>query len=111
MISEKYMRNKFIYNNDVNHDGTAVSDVYVIESWIKEDDADKSTKYGYGDLPISTWFISMKIPKTPKGDEVWNQVKEGKLNGFSVSGFFEEVKAFTKEEAFLYQLAEILKKV
>ena len=111
MIAEKYMKNQYTRNNDLMHDGKAISDIYVVESWIKEDEADKSIKYGYGDLPIGTWFISMKIPKTPKGDDVWNQVKEGKLNGFSVSGFFEEVKAFTKEEAFLYQLAEILKKV
>jgi hypothetical protein len=76
MIAEKYMKNQYTRNNDLMHDGKAISDIYVVESWIKEDDADKSTKYGYGDLPISTWFISMKIPKTPKGDEVWNQVKE-----------------------------------
>ncbi len=38
-------------------------------------------------------------------------VKEKKLNGFSVSGFFEEVEQFYKEEEFLRQLAEILKKV
>ena len=110
MIAEKYMKNQYTRNNDLMHDGKAVTDIYVVESWIKEDDNDKSVKYGYGDLPIGTWFISMKIPKTIKGDEVWQQVKEGKLNGFSVSGFFEEVKAFTKEEAFLYQVAEILKK-
>ena len=34
------------------HDGTAVKDVYVVESWIKEDENDKSIKYGYGLSPI-----------------------------------------------------------
>ena len=110
MISEKYMKNQYTRNNDLMHDGKAVRDVYVIESWIKEDENDKSVKYGYEDLPIGTWMISMKIAKTPKGDEVWNQVKEGKLNGFSVSGFFSEEAAFTKEEMFLYKVAEVLKK-
>ena len=111
MIAEKYMKNQYTRNNDLMHDGEAVPDVYVIESWIKEDENDKSVKYGYGDLPVGTWMIAMKIAKTKKGDEVWNQVKEGKLNGFSVSGFFEEVRAFTKEEMFLYKVAEVLKKV
>ena len=77
-----------------------------VESWIKEDQEDKSTKYGYGELPVGTWFVSMKV----KNDQIWNKVKEGQLNGFSVSGFFEEVAAFSKEEMFLYQVVEILKK-
>jgi hypothetical protein len=107
MIAEKYMRNKYIDNNDEMHNGKAVSDVYVIESWIKEDEQDKSTKYGYSDLPVGTWFVSMKV----KNDEVWKKVKEGYLNGFSVSGYFEEVAAFCREEMFLQQVIEILNNV
>jgi len=107
MIAEKYMRNKYIDNNDLMHDGKAVKDVYVIESWIKEDENDKSVKYGYGDLPVGTWFVSMKV-KNPK---VWEAVKQGKLNGFSVSGYFEEVAEFCREEMFLRQVAEILKNI
>jgi hypothetical protein len=107
MIAEKYMRNKYLDNNDENHDGTAVKDVYVIESWIKEDMEDKSTKYGYGELPIGTWFVSMKV----KNDDVWNKVKQGELNGFSVSGYFEEVAAFCREEMFLKKVAEIIKNI
>ena len=107
MIAEKYMRNKYIDNNDLMHNGKAVRDIHVVESWIKESEHDKSTKYGFGDLPIGTWFVSMKV-NNPK---VWEQVKEGKLNGFSVSGYFEEVAQFTKEEMFLYKVSEILKKI
>jgi hypothetical protein len=107
MIAEKYMRNKYTDNNDQMHDGKAVKDVYVVESWIKEDENDKSTKYGYGDLPIGTWFVSMKV----RNDETWTKVKEGKLNGFSVSGFFEEVAQFCKEEMFLQQVAKILSEI
>jgi hypothetical protein len=110
MISEKYMKNQYTRNNDLMHDGKAVRDVYVIESWIKEDESDKSVKYGFGDVPVGTWMIAMKIAKTPKGDEVWNKIKEGQLNGFSVSGFFSEEATFTREEMFLYKVAEILKK-
>ena len=106
MIAEKYMRNKYLDNNDQMHDGKAVSDVYVFESWIKESEEDKSSKYGYEDLPVGTWFVSMKV----KNEDVWKKVKAGELNGFSVSGFFEEVASFHKEEAFLKELAEILKK-
>jgi hypothetical protein len=107
MIAEKYMRNKYTDNNDLDHDGKAAKDVYVIESWIKEDDNDKSNKYGYGDLPVGSWFVSMKV----KNDEVWNRVKTGDLKGFSVSGYFEEVAAFAREEMFLKKVAEILMSV
>lgn len=110
MIAEKYMKNKYTDNNDIQHTGIVAKDVYVIESWIKEDDNDKSSKYGFGELPIGTWFVSMKI----KNDKVWNEIKDGKLNGFSVSGFFEEVETFNKQQnelMFLKELAQILKGV
>jgi hypothetical protein len=106
MIAEKYMRNKYIDNNDTNHDGKAVEDVYVVESWIKEDKEDKSNKYGYGDLPVGTWFVSMKV----RNDEVWKKVKNGELKGFSVSGFFEEIADFAREHMFLQEVVKILNK-
>ena len=107
MIAEKYMRFKYVDNNDENHNGKALKDVYVIESWIKEDDNDKSTKYGYESLPVGTWFVSMKI----RSDEVWQKIKRGELRGYSVSGYFEEIEQFAREEMFLKQLAELLKNV
>ena len=106
MIAQKYMKNKYTDNNDMMHDGKAVDDVHVLESWIKESNNDKSSDYGFENLPVGTWFVSMKI----NNPEIWDKVKDGTLNGFSVSGFFEEVAKFTKEEMFLYQVAEILKK-
>jgi hypothetical protein len=110
MIAEKYMRTKYLDNNDMMHDGKPINDVYVVESWIKEDMEDKSNKYGYQDTPIGTWFVAMKCAKTPEGDKVWNMVKSGELAGFSVSGWFEEVADFCREEMFLHQVVEILKK-
>lgn len=104
MIAQKYMKNKYTDNNDQMHDGEAVKDVYVVESWIKESENDKSTDYGFSELPVGTWFVSMKI----NNPEIWNKVKDHQLNGFSVSGFFEEVASFKKEEIFLEKVAEIL---
>jgi hypothetical protein len=106
-ISEKYFKNKFIDNNDKMHDGKALADVYVVESWIKQSDNDKSTDYGYKDLPVGSWFISMKV----NNDEVWNDIKAGKLTGFSVSGYFEQIAKFMKEEMFLQKVADILKNI
>ena len=107
MIASKYMKNKYTDNNDMMHDGEAVADVYVVESWIKESNNDKSTDYGFKDLPIGTWFVSMKI----NNPEIWSKVKDHELNGFSVSGYFEEVSAFSREEMFLYKVAELLNNI
>ena len=105
MIADKYMRNKYTDNNDQMHDGKAVKDVYVLESWIKEDmEYDKGNKFGYNDLPVGTWFVSMKV----NNPTIWDKIKNGVLNGFSVSGYFEEVAQFSREEMFLHKLAEIL---
>lgn len=107
MICEKYMKNKYIDNNDEQHNGKPLKDVYVFESWIKESNNDKSTDYGFEHLPIGTWFVSMKI----NNDKVWDQIKSGQLKGFSVSGMFEQVSKFNREEMFLYKVAEILKNI
>ena len=108
MIAGKYMKNKYTDNNDQMHDGKAVKDVYVLESWIKEDMSyDKGNKYGYNDLPVGTWFVSMKVNNL----DIWNKIKEGVLNGFSVSGYFEEIAQFSREEMFLQRLADLLKVV
>lgn len=105
MIADKYMRNKYIDNNDTEHNGKAAEDVYVYESWIKESEEDKSTKYGFGDLPVGTWFVSMKV----RNPLVWERIKKKELNGFSVSGFFEEIEQFKLEQQFLKEVAELLK--
>jgi hypothetical protein len=106
MIAEKYMRNKYIDNNDTDHNGEAAKDVYVIESWIVEDpEHDKSKNYGFS-VRKGTWMVAMKV----RNDEVWQKIKDKELNGFSVSGYFSEVAQFCKEEMFLKEVAEILKK-
>jgi hypothetical protein len=107
LIADKYFKNKYIDNNDMMHDGEAVPDVYVNESWVKESNNDKSTDYGYSELPVGTWFVSMKV----NNPEVWTQIKQGKLRGFSVSGYFEEIAAFCREEMFLEKVAEILRDI
>jgi hypothetical protein len=107
MIASKYMKNKYTDNNDMMHDGEAVPDVYVVESWIKESNNDKSSDYGFSELPVGTWFVSMKI----NNPEIWAKVKEHQLNGFSVSGYFEEVAEFKREQAFLQKVADILSNI
>jgi hypothetical protein len=57
----------------------------VVESWIVEGENDKSKNYGF-DVPKGTWMIAMKV----NNDKVWQQVKEGKIKGFSIEGYFAD---------------------
>lgn len=75
-------QNSATLEHEVKLQGTSV-----VESWIIEDEVkDKSRLYDM-DLPIGTWMISMKIDN----DEIWNEyVKEGKVAGFSIEGYFAD---------------------
>lgn len=86
-------------HSNVNHQRIYSNDMYVMESWIKESDNDKSTDYGFGDLPEGTWFVKFRI----LNDEVWNQIKKGDLKGLSVEGDFligaeKYEKTFSKDK-------------
>ena len=59
-----------------------VNEVYIVESWIKTTENDKSNDLGF-DCPIGTWFVGAKVNNL----EVWEDIKDGKMNGFSVEAF------------------------
>jgi hypothetical protein len=64
----------------------AIKGMTVVESWLIEDEKmDKSNLYGFN-LPKGTWMISMKVDN----DEVWQQVKDEKIKGFSIEGYFAD---------------------
>jgi len=82
----------------------------VVESWIIEDEkSDKSRLYGF-DLPVGTWMISMKV----NNDEVWGDVKEGKVKGFSIEGYFADkyemslIQEKTEDEILLEAIKKII---
>jgi len=87
----------------------------VVESWLIEDEVhDKSRKYGM-DLPIGTWMVSMKVDN----DDVWeNYVKENKVSGFSIEGYFadrlnkvqdKQVDKLNEDDKLLNEIIDVLK--
>ena len=81
----------------------------VVESWIIDNpELDKSKEYGFS-LPKGTWMISMKC----NNDEIWNEVKAGKVKGFSIEGYFADKLEMsiekTEKEDIINQLKELLK--
>tara|TARA_B100000424_G_scaffold170510_1_gene131328 strand:+ start:10307 stop:11821 length:1515 start_codon:yes stop_codon:yes gene_type:complete len=73
-------------NSTLEHD-VELKGLSVVESWIIEDEQkDKSAKYNLN-LPVGTWMVSVKV----NNDKIWEEfVKEGKVKGFSIEGFFTD---------------------
>jgi hypothetical protein len=86
----KMMRNKLFKNNNhnkfnENHGPVKIEDTYVVESWIKVDNNDKSVKMGF-DVPNGSWFIGVKVDN----EIYWNEkVKQGKFKGLSMESLYE----------------------
>lgn len=83
----------------------------LLESWIVLDpEKDKSAALGFN-VPQGTWMVSYKI----NDDTTWQLIKEGKLRGFSVEGFFiekaEAAKAQKAAEQMYNDIMNILKQV
>ena len=119
-IARKFMKNKLTDQITLEH-GNKTSGIHMVESWIVENPAkDKSNTYGFT-LPKGSWFAVYSAEENPK---VWDRVKAGEFNGFSIEGLFEHMKSdvklslekniedFTEEEAevFLGQLKAIIRK-
>lgn len=82
-IANNFMRKKYIHNTELNHKED-VEGVFMLESWIVENEQDKiNTKYGYN-LPIGTWCGKYFI----ENEQVREDIKLGKLNGFSISASY-----------------------
>lgn len=113
-IAENYLIQNKNSNVTLEH-SVNVNDISLIESWIcNNPEMDKSKDLGYN-FPSDTiiWMVSMKV----NNDDVWNNyIKEGKVKGFSLEGYFttkfdkyskEEPKQ-TEDEKLLEEIKKIL---
>lgn len=83
----------------------AVKGTTIVESWIVEDSQkDKSNLYGFS-YPEGTWVVSMKVDNP----EIKEEVKNGKIKGFSIEGYFTDKIELIKEETLIDKIKKILK--
>ena len=107
-LSQKYLKKKYTDKTNIEHTPVNLKGVNVVESWIIEDsDYDKSIKLGFKNLPEGTWMIGMKVDD----DKVWDYIKQGKLKGFSVEGYFTEDLLFNKQDEQVQIINEIINKI
>ena len=93
--SELYLRHNNHHKATLEHTDR-IAGILTVESWVKAGDSDKSKLYGF-DLPDGTWFVSMKV----ENPEVWALVKENKISGLSIEGYFvDKVEQMQKSTTF-----------
>jgi len=107
-LQQKFMRDKLLDATNIEHRKRYLRDVDVVESWIVEDpEKDKQQVFGMN-YPKGTWMIIIKV----SDDDTWKQVKDGKLKGFSVQGYFlEKAKFASQDQTLLEKIKSILKEV
>jgi hypothetical protein len=81
----KFARENRNNNVKLTHDTNAnTGDVFIFESFVTDENRVSSVK-GFESLPIGTWFITCKV----LSDTVWNAIKDGTFNGFSLEAMFK----------------------
>ena len=107
-LQQKFMQEKLLDKTNIEHGRKFLSGVDVVESWIVEDEEkDKQQVFGMS-YPKGTWMITMKV----NDDATWEKVKDGKLKGFSVQGYFlEKAKFNSQSEELLEEIKNILKQI
>ena len=105
-LQQKFMIEKLLDKTNVEHGRKFLNGVSVVESWIVDDpEHDKQQVFGMS-YPKGTWMCSMKI----EDEAIWQKIKDGKLNGYSVQGYFlEKAKFSTDNTNKLEEIKNILK--
>ena len=100
-VFAKYGKTK---TTNFEHEDNTLEGATVIESWIVKDPKnDKSNALGF-DVPVNTWMVSYKVDN----DELWEKVKNGEVNGFSIEGVFSKNIVEMSEEKTLEAIEEIV---
>ena len=100
-----YLKNKNQGNATLEH-AVPIEGLTLVESWLTDGTNDKSKTLGF-DLPNGTWFGGIKVDNA----DVWEAVKDGKVKGFSIEGYFIPAKEqlLSDHAKLLQELEEILK--
>ena len=108
-IAIKFSKKGYQKNVNLMHDANMqVEGLVMFESFIVDKARGILPMAGYEDAKDGSWFGSFYV----ENEQVWNLIKEGKVKGFSVEGYFDYA-APNKEESYaekkLKELSELLK--
>lgn len=103
--SQKFARENRNNNIKLTHnteDNT--EDVFIFQSFVSDERWIPKVA-GFEDQPLGTWFITCKV----LSDKVWEQIKAGTFNGFSLEALFKMKPITVLNESDLQQVLEAIK--
>jgi hypothetical protein len=104
-IVQKYFKKGYQNNVNLMHDPNQIeSGVTMFESFISDKSRGIAPMKGFEDAPDGSWFVSMLV----ENDAVWEQVKQGMINGFSIEGVFNYTPKVSNEEVKMKKIKDIL---
>lgn len=103
----KFMRDMRVKEVNINHSAEA-DGIYLIESFFLSD-AHRLAYPEFDDVANGSWVVSYKVDN----DKVWENIRAGKLNGFSieVSGTINETTMYQNQRIDLAELYHLLKEL
>lgn len=93
LMAEKYLKNGFSSNVDLNHDGTPVEGVDMVQLFVKDTEKGINPK-GFEEYADGSLFAEFKV----HNEEIWSAVKDGTFKGFSMAGLFEVKEVFENQK-------------
>ena len=104
-IAIKFSKKKYQMNVNLMHDPKMqVEGVTMFESFIVDKKRGILPMEQFKDVADGSWFGSFYV----ENPDVWKQVKEGNLRGFSVEGLFQYDEPTTPEEQALKKISALL---
>ena len=83
-MMKKYFKENKIHKVNVNHDSKQKKDrVFMMESYIV---GDRNESRLFPNLPDGSWVATYYVDN----DDLWEKIKDGEYNGFSLEGYFIE---------------------
>jgi len=105
-IVNKFFKHGYSNNINIMHNKNDEADgVYVIESLIIDKERGINTPQGFDEVPDGSWWGSMRV----ENNELWEQIKAGVFNGFSVEGLFGQDNGRELKEKIITRIRDVIK--
>lgn len=90
---QKFFRNGYQNNVDLNHSFQLEDGVYIEQAFIKDTENGISPK-NFDEIEDGSLFFQYKV----ENEEIWSAIKDGTYAGFSIAGTFGIEETFNKQE-------------
>lgn len=102
-IAQEYFKSGFQKNLNMEHSSVPAKS-YIFQSYITDKSKGIDAPKGI-DVPEGSWIVGVKVDDK----EVWNDIKLGKVKGFSIEGMFEFIQSkFSNDELNESEALELL---